>query len=183
MTSKENFVWLELKPQQKFKDDNENRIFEIIRHASEFAFFVFREDNTMRLVVRTPEDNQNLFRTIPGISVEQTEAPHFGNMVAKYLALKNRHSMAPLIDLKVITKCNIYQKMWQEKKCCMMACFVYNRTKDVASKIDARIKALEGIQNTKGAHLSSKKREELTWSVQKRDGHHAYYNCCIVFGV
>ena len=183
MASKEGFVWLELKPQQKFRDDNENRIFEIVRHAPEFAFFVFHEKNSMRIVVRTQESNQNIFRTIPGISVEQTVAPYFGNMVAKYLVLKNRRSMFPLIDLKVITKSNVYQKMWQEKKGCMMACFVYNRTQHVISKINAKIEALESIQNTKGARLSSKKKDELAAAVQKRDGHHGYYNCCIVFGV
>lgn len=179
----EKFVWLELKPQQKFKDDNENKIFEIIKHASEFAFFVLREDDTIRLIVRTPEDNQNLFRTIPGISVEDAGAPRFDKMVAKYLVLKNRHSLVPLIDLKTITKSNVYQKMWHEKKSCMMACFVHNRTENMASKVDARIKALEDIQNTKGARLSSKKREELAAAVKKRDGYHAYYNCCVLFGV
>ncbi len=183
MASKEGFVWLELKVQQKFKDDNENRILEIIQSAPEFAFFVFRERDTMRLVVRTTEENQNLFKTVPGISVEQTETPHFGNMVAKYLVLKNKRSIVPLIDLKIITKNNVYQKMWQEKRDSVMACFVCNKTQDALSMINAKITALESVQNTKGTHFSSKKKKELDSATQKRDGHHGYYNCTIVFGV
>ncbi|MGI0102320.1 MAG: hypothetical protein ACREA7_06970 [Nitrosotalea sp.] len=183
MASKEGFVWLELKVQQKFRDDNENRIFGIIQHAPEFAFFVFREKDAMRLVVRTTENNQNLFKTIPGISVEQTKTPHFGNMVAKYLVLRNKRSMVPLTDLKVITKSNAYQKMWQEKRDSVMTCFVCNKTKDALSMINAKITSLEGAQNTKGARLSGKKKTELAAATQKRDGHHGYYNCTIVFGV
>ncbi len=183
VATEEGFVWLELKPQQKFKDDNENRIFQIIQSAPEFAFFVFRENDIMRLVVRTEEGNQDLFKTIPGISVEQTEAPSFGNMVTKYLVMKNKRSMVSLTDLKIITKSNVYQKMWKAEKNCMMACFVCNKTKDALSKINGTIEVLEGVQNTKGARLSGKKKEELTAATQKRDGHHGYYNCCIVFGV
>ncbi len=53
----EEFSWLELKPQQKFKDDEENNILKIIQHASEFAFFVFRNKSEMKIIVRTRKND------------------------------------------------------------------------------------------------------------------------------
>src|SRR5574337_521020 len=178
----EEFSWLELKPQQKFKDDEENNILKIIQHASEFAFFVFRNKAEMKMIVRTAKNDQNLFKTIPGVSAEPVEKPHFEKMVSKYLTLKNKHSMIPLVDLKNITKSNLYSKLWAEEQCCIMACFVCDQTKKISSKIDRKINTLERRAATKGVILSGKDKAELAAAKQKREGH-SYYNCTVLFGV
>jgi hypothetical protein len=178
----EEFSWLELKPQQKFKDDEENKILDIIQHASEFAFFVFRNKAEMKMIVRTRKNDQNLFKTIVGISAEPVEKPHFEKMVSKYLTLKNNHSMIPLVDLKSITKSNLYSKLWAEEQCSMMACFVCDQTKKISSKIDRKINTLERRSATKGVILSGRDKAELAAAKQKREGH-SYYNCTISFGV
>jgi adenosine/AMP kinase len=72
----EEFVWLELKPQQRFKDDQENQVLKIIQYATEFAFFVFRNKSEMRLIVRTTNKDTNLFGTIDGLTVERIDQPH-----------------------------------------------------------------------------------------------------------
>ncbi|MGI0060899.1 MAG: hypothetical protein ACREBA_00430 [Nitrosotalea sp.] len=181
MAKEEEFFWLELKPQQKFKDDEENMILDIIQHASEFTFFVFRERSEMKMIVRTTND-QNLFKTIPGITTEPIEKPHFEKMITKYLMLKNNRSMIPLVDLKSTTKSNLYSKLWTEQRGCMMACFVWNQTKKTSSEIDRKINALERRAATKGVTLSGRDKAELAAAKQRREGH-GYYNCTIVFGV
>ena len=178
----EKFVWLELKPQQKFKDDGQNNMLEIIQHAPEFAYFVFCNNGAMKLVVRTLENSQCLFKTIPGISAEPTKAPNFERMIAKYLTLKNRRSMVPLVDLNTITKSNIYSKLWAEKRSCMMACFVYDNTKKILSEISKRSSTLERQAAAKSAVLPSKKKAEIAAANQKRESH-SHYNCTIIFGV
>jgi hypothetical protein len=178
----EKFSWLELKPQQKFKDDNENKMLEIIQYASEFAYFVFCNNGAMKLVVRTPENNQGLFKTIPGISVEPTKTPNFERMVTRYLTLKNRRSMVPLVDLKTVTKSNFYSKLWAEKRGCMMACFMYDNTKKILSEISKKSSMLERQAAAKSVAFSSKKKTELAAANQKRESH-SHYNCTIIFGV
>ncbi len=178
----EKFVWLELKPQQKFKDDGQNKMLEIIQHASEFAYFVFCNNGAMKLVVRTPENNQGLFKTIPGISIEPAKTPNFERMVTKYLTLKNRHSMVPLVDLTTITKSNLYSKLWAEKRGCMMACFMYDNTKKILSEISKKSSTLERQAAAKNVALSSKKKTEIAAANQKRESH-SHYNCTIIFGV
>lgn len=178
----EKFSWLELKPQQKFKDDEENNMLKIIQHSSEFAFFVLRNKSEMKMIVRTRKNDQNLFKTIAGVSAEPVEKPHFEKMVSKYLTLKNNHSMIPLVDLKNITKSNLYEKLWAEGQCCMMACFACDQTKKISSEIDRKINALERRAATKGVTLSGKDKAELAAAKQKREGH-SYYNCALVFGV
>ncbi|MGI0088579.1 MAG: hypothetical protein ACREBI_11575 [Nitrosotalea sp.] len=179
--AKEEFSWFELKPQQKFKDDEENMILNIIQHASEFAFFVFRDRSEMKMIVRTTND-QNLFKTIPGITAEPIEKPHFEKMITKYLTLKNNRTMVPLVDLKSITKSNLYSKLWTEQRGCMMSCFVWNQTKKTSSEIDRKINAFERRAATKGVTLSGRDKAELAAAKQRREGH-SYYNCTIVFGV
>jgi hypothetical protein len=178
----EEFFWLELKPQQKFKDDEENNMLKIIQHASEFAFFVFRNKAEMKMIVRTRKNDQNLFKTIAGVSAEPVEKPHFERMVSKYLTLKNKHSMIPLVDLKSITKSNLYSKLWAEQRGYMMACFVCDQTKKISSEIDRKINSLERRAATKGVTLSGKNKAELAAAKQKREGH-SHYNCTLAFGV
>lgn len=180
--TKEEFSWLELRPQQKFKDDEENNILQIIQHASEFAFFVFREKDAMKIIVRTRKNDQNLFKTIAGVSAEPIEKPHFEKMITKYLTPKNNRSMIPLVDLKNITKSNVYSKLWAEQRGGMMACFVCDQTKKISSAIDRKINALERRAASKGVTLSGKDKAELAAAKQKREGH-SHYNCTIVFGV
>jgi hypothetical protein len=179
--SEEEFFWLELKPQQKFKDDEENKMYEIIQHATEFAFFVFCTKSEMRMVVRTRND-QDLFRTIPGVTAEPIPKPHFEKMIIKCLALKSNRSMTPLVDLKKITKSNFYSKLWAEQRGCMMACFVNDDTKRISAVLDRRINTLERRGSTKGIVLSGKEKIELAAAKQRREGH-CFYNCTIVFGV
>lgn len=178
----EEFSWLELKPQQKFKDDEENNMLKIIQHASEFAFFVFRNKSEMKIIVRTRKNDQDLFKTIAGVSAELVERPHFGNLVTKYLKMKNNRSFVPLVDLKNITKSNLYSKLWAEQRDSMMACFVCDQTKKISSEIDRKINALEKRAATKGVTLSGKNKSELAAAKQKREGH-SYYSCTLVFGV
>ncbi|MGI0062598.1 MAG: hypothetical protein ACREBA_09130, partial [Nitrosotalea sp.] len=144
MTSKiqEEFVWLELKPQQRFKDDQENQVLKIIQYATEFAFFVFRNKSEMRLIVRTTNKDTNLFGTIDGLTVERIDQPHFENMVTKHLALKN-HFMVPLVDLAKISKSDVYSKFWQESSRCMMACYVQDQTKKISNAIHGKVTSLE----------------------------------------
>jgi hypothetical protein len=178
----EEFSWFELKPQQKFEDDEEDNMLKIIQHASEFAFFVFRNKSEMKMIVRTRKNDQDLFKTIAGISVEPVEKLHFEKMITKYLTLKNNHSMIPLVDLKNITKSNIYSKLWAEPRDSMLACFVYDQTKKISSEIDRKVNALERRAATKGVTLSGKNKTELAAAKLKREGH-SYYNCTISFGV
>lgn len=176
MKEHDDFVWLELKPQQKFKDDDKNSIFEIIEHVSEFAFFVICKGCTMRIVVRVGAGEQGIFRTIPGLSAEQTGAPQLENMAARCIAPKGR-SIAPLIDLETVTKGNMYQKMWAQRQDSVMACFVSNQTSHILGRIRKKISSLEGAKA-----LTSGKKAELAAAIKKRDGHHGHYNCLIAFG-
>jgi hypothetical protein len=177
----EEFVWLELKPQQRFKDDQENQVLKIIQYATEFAFFVFRNKSEMRLIVRTTNKDTNLFGTIDGLTVERIDQPHFENMVTKYLALKN-HFMVPLVDLAKISKSDVYSKFWQESSRCMMACFVQDQTKKISNTIHGKVTSLESRMSKKNAVFSSKMRADLAGAKSKLDGHNLY-NCFIIFGV
>ncbi|MDH2907484.1 MAG: hypothetical protein PXX83_05250 [Candidatus Nitrosotalea sp.] len=183
MTSKiqEEFVWLELKPQQRFKDDQENQVLKIIQYATEFAFFVFRNKSEMRLMVRTTDKDRNLFGTIDGLTVERIDPPHFERMITKYLALKN-HFMVPLVDLVKIVKSDIYSKFWQESSRCMMACFVQDQTKKISNAIHSKVTSLESRMSKKNAIFSSKRKSDLAGAKSKLTGHNLY-NCFIVFGV
>lgn len=183
MTSKiqEEFVWLELKPQQRFKDDQENQVLKIIQYATEFAFFVFRNKSEMRLIVRTTDKDRNIFGTIDGLTVEHIDQPHFERMVTKYLALKN-HFMVPLVDLAKIVKSDVYSKFWQESSRCMMACFVQDQTKKISNAIHGKVTSLESRMSKKNAIFSSKIKADLAGAKSKFDGHNLY-NCFIIFGV
>ncbi|MGI0059156.1 MAG: hypothetical protein ACREBJ_05250 [Nitrosotalea sp.] len=177
----EEFVWLELKPQQRFKDDQENQVLKIIQYATEFAFFVFRNKSEMRLIVRTTNKDTNLFGTIDGLTVERMDQPHFENMVTKHLALKN-HFMVPLVDLAKISKSDVYSKFWQESSRCMMACFVQDQTKKISNAIHGKVTSLESRMSKKNAVFSSKRKADLVGAKSKLDGHNLY-NCFIIFGV
>lgn len=174
-------VWLELLPQQKFHDDLRNRILDVTRHASEFALFVYRRGGTMRIVARCPERSQGIFRTIDGMSATESPAPPFGEMRARCLVLKNRSSMIPLVDLKSVTRSNMYQRIWALKHDSMMAFFVSNRTRQAVSSIDAKIRALEAAGRS--GTLSVRKRAELAAAIERRDGHRGFYSCCAIFAV
>ncbi|MGI0007534.1 MAG: hypothetical protein ACREAR_06015, partial [Nitrosotalea sp.] len=177
----EEFVWLELKPQQRFKDDQENQVLKIIQYATEFAFFVFRNKSEMRLIVRTTNKDTNLFGTIDGLTVECIDSPHFENMVTKHLALKN-HFMVPLVDLAKISKSDVYSKFWQESSRCMMACYVQDQTKKISNAIHGKVTSLESRMSKKNAVFSSKMKADLAGAKSKLDGHNLY-NCFIIFGV
>ena len=177
----EEFVWLELKPQQRFKDDQENQVLKIIQYATEFAFFVFRNKSEMRLIVRTTDKDRNLFGTIDGLTVERIDQPHFERMVTKYLALKN-HFMVPLVDLAKIVKSDVYSKFWQESSRCMMACFVQDQTRKISNEIHGKVTSLESRMSKKNAIFSSKRKADLAGAKSKLDGHNLY-NCFIIFGV
>jgi len=177
----EKFVWLELKPQQRFKDDQENQVLKIIQYATEFAFFVFRNKSEMRLIVRTTDKDRNLFGTIDGLTVERIDPPHFERMVTKYLALKN-HFMVPLVDLTKIVKSDVYSKFWQESSRCMMACFVQDQTRKISNEIHRKVTSLESRMSKKNAIFSSKRKTDLAGAKSKLDGHNLY-NCFIIFGV
>src|SRR5574337_274634 len=183
MTSKiqEEFVWLELKPQQRFKDDQENQALKIIQYATEFAFFVFRKKSEVRMIVRTTNKDRNLFGTIDGLTVEHIDPPHFERMVTKYLALKN-HFMVPLVDLAKIVKSDVYSKFWQESSRCMMACFVQDQTKKISNAIHGKVTSLESEMSKKNAIFSSKRKADLAGAKSKLTGHNLY-NCFIIFGV
>ncbi|MDE1819071.1 MAG: hypothetical protein KGI19_10770 [Thaumarchaeota archaeon] len=183
MTSKiqEKFVWLELKPQQRFKDDQENQVLKIIQYATEFAFFIFRNKSEMRLIVRTTNKDRNLFGTIDGLTVEHTDKPHFEQMVIRHLALKN-HFMVPLVDLAKIVKSDVYSKFWQESSRCMMACFVQDQTKKISNAIHDKVTSLENRMSKKNAIFSSKRKTDLAGAKSKLTGHNLY-NCFITFGV
>ncbi len=183
MSSKihEEFVWLELKPQQRFKDDQENQVLKIIQYATEFAFFVFRNKSEMRLIVRTTNKDRNLFGTIDGLTVERIDQPHFERMVTKYLALKN-HFMVPLVDLTKIVKSDVYSKFWQESSRCMMACFVQDQTRKISNEIHSKVTSLESRMSKKNAIFSSKRKTDLAGAKSKLTGHNLY-NCFMVFGV
>ena len=177
----EEFVWLELKPQQRFKDDQENQVLKVIQYATEFAFFVFRNKSEMRLIVRTTNKDMNLFGTIDGLTVERIDRPHFEQMVTKYLALKN-HFMVPLVDLAKIVKSDVYSKLWQESSRCMMACFVQDQTKKISNAIHGKVTSLESRMSKKDVVFSSKRKVDLAGAKSKLDGHNLY-NCFIIFGV
>jgi hypothetical protein len=177
----EEFVWLELKPQQRFKDDQENQVLKIIQYATEFAFFVFRNKSEMRLIVRTTDKDRNIFGTIDGLTVEHIDQPHFERMVTKYLALKN-HFMVPLVDLAKIVKSDVYSKFWQESSRCMMACFVQDQTRKISNEIHGKVTSLESRMSRKNAIFSSKRKTDLAGAKGKLDGHNLY-NCFIIFGV
>ncbi|MHB8603251.1 MAG: hypothetical protein ACYC6W_12330 [Nitrosotalea sp.] len=183
MSSKiqEEFVWLELKPQQRFKDDQENQVLKIIQYSTEFSFFVFRNKSEMRLIVRTTNKDRNLFGTIDGLTVERIDPPHFEQMITKYLALKN-HFMVPLVDLAKIVKSDVYSKFWQESSRCMMACFVQDQTRKISNAIHGKVTSLESRMSKKNAIFSSKIKADLAGAKNKLDGHNLY-NCFIIFGV
>lgn len=176
------FVWLELRPQQNSKDEKENSALEIIRYAREFAFFVFRKEGRMQIVVRTSAEEQNIYRTIDGISATRCERPDFDNLIAKSLAFKGSSFMMSLADQRPATKSNLYQKLWKEDSDCMMACFAYGNTKQALGKINARIRSLEGQEKSKGLPLSGRKKQELAHAIQRRDCHQGHYNCKVIFG-
>lgn len=177
----EECVWLELKPQQRFKDDQENQVLKIIQYATEFAFFVFRNKSEMRLIVRTTNKDRNLFGTIDGLTVEHIDQPHFERMITKYLALKN-HFMVPLVDLAKIVKSDVYAKFWQESSRCMMACFVQDQTKKISNTIHGKVTSFESRMSKKNAIFSSKTKADLAGAKSKLDGHNLH-NCFIIFGV
>ena len=177
----EEFVWIELKPQQRFKDDKENQVLKIIQYATEFAFFVFRNKSEMRLIVRTTNKDRNLFGTIDGLTVERIDPPHFERMVTKYLALKN-HFMVPLVDLAKIVKSDVYSKFWQESSRCMMACFVQYQTRKISNEIHGKVTSLESRMSKKNVIFSSKRKTDLAEAKSKLTGHNLY-NCFIIFGV
>lgn len=179
--TEEEFVWLELKPQQRFKDDQENQIMKIIQYATEFAFFVLRTKSEMRLIVRTTNKDKNLFVTIDGLTVEPIDRPRFEQMLTKYLVLKN-HFMVPLMDLARIVKSDIYSKLWQESSRCMMVCFVQDQTKKISNAIHVKVTSLENRVSKRNVIFSSKIRADLVGAKSKLGGHNLY-NCFIVFGV
>ncbi|MHB8547136.1 MAG: hypothetical protein ACYDAJ_10260 [Nitrosotalea sp.] len=183
MTSKiqEEFVWLEIRPQQRFRDDQENQVLKIIQYATEFAFFVLRNKSEMRMIVRTTNKDRNIFGTIDRLTVERIDQPHFERMVTKYLALKN-HFMVPLVDLAKIVKSDVYSKLWQESSGCMMACFVQDQTKKISNAIHDKVTSLESRMSKKNAVCSSKIKSDLVGAKSKLVGHNLY-NCFIVFGV
>ena len=174
-------MWLELKPQQRFKDDQENQVLKIIQYATEFAFFVFRNKSEMRMIVRTTDKDRNIFGTIDGLTVERIDQPHFERMVTKYLALKN-HFMVPLVDLAKIVKSDVYSKLWQESSRCMMACFVQDQTRKISNAIHDKVTSLESRMSKKNAIFSSKRKTDLVEAKSKLTGHNLY-NCFIIFGV
>ncbi|MHB8602332.1 MAG: hypothetical protein ACYC6W_02775 [Nitrosotalea sp.] len=176
----QEFVWLEIKPQQKFEDDKENQILKIIQFASEFAFFIFRDKSFMRLIVRTTDTDVTLFSTIPGLTVEQITKPKFEKMVTKYLALKD-HFMVPLVDLAKITKSDVYSKLWQEQSRCMMGCYVVDQTKKISTVIHGKVTSLDRRLSNKNSFFSNKLKSDLAAAKTKLDGHNLY-NCFIVFG-
>lgn len=180
MSSKERFAWLELKPQQKFKDDDSKKILDVITRASEFGFFVIRESDKMRIMVRTGKHDLRLFQTISGMSVEKVSAPSFERMFSKYLALKCR-SFEPLVDLKAITPGNIYSALWAGRKNSMMACLVRNVSEKFSSKIRRTTRLYDTRSKRKNVVISSRETEENDFAKQRRG--HAHYNCCIIFGV
>lgn len=177
----EEFVWFELKPQQRFKDDQENQVLKIIQYATEFAFFIFRNKSEMRLIVRTTNKDRKIFGTINGLTVERIDRPHFEQMVTRYLVLKN-HFMVPLVDLAKIVKSDIYSKFWQESSRCMMACFVQDQTKKISNAIHGKVTLLESRMSKKNTVFSSKTKSDLGGAKSKLTGHNLY-NCFIVFGV
>lgn len=183
MSSKitEKFVWLEIKPQQKFKDDQENQILKIIQYADEFAFFILRNKSEMRLLIRTTDKDENLFGTIDGLTVERIDPPCFEKILTKYLVLKD-HFMVPLVDLSKIVKSDIYSKLWQESSSCMMACFVKDQTKKISTVIENKINSLENKMSRKNAVFSSRLKINLVGAKSKLGGHNLY-NCVIIFGV
>ncbi|MDE1832775.1 MAG: hypothetical protein KGI02_10485, partial [Thaumarchaeota archaeon] len=182
MTSKiQEFVWLELKPQQRFKDDQENQVLKIIQYATEFAFFVLRSKSEMRLIVRTTNMDQKIFGTIDGLTVERIDRPHFEQMTTRYLALKN-HFMVPLVGLTKIVKSDVYSKLWQQSSGCMMACFVQDQTKKISNVIHNQVTSLESKMSKKNAVFSSKRKVDLAEAKSKLVGHNLY-NCFIIFGV
>jgi len=177
----QEFVWLEIKPQQKFEDDKENQILKIIQFASEFAFFIFRDKSFMRLIIRTTDTDMTLFSTIPGLTVEQITKPKFEKMVTKYLALKD-HFMVPLVDLAKITKSDVYSKLWQEQSRCMMGCYVVDQTKKISTVIHGKVTSLDRRLSNKNSVFSNKLKSDLAAAKTKLDGHNLY-NCFIVFGI
>ncbi|MDE1863035.1 MAG: hypothetical protein KGI33_08995 [Thaumarchaeota archaeon] len=183
MKALSDFVWLELKPQQNFKDDQENQILKIIESASEFAFFVLKKDRAMRIIVRAPANEKTLFWTIQGLTVTEVRFPDFENMVTRYLVLKNKGSLVPLLDPAKLAKSNVYQKMWNREDDSIMACFVCRSTEKCRSEINSKIASLEAFQDSHKGRLPSKKKAELAAARKKQDVNYSYYNCCIVFGM
>ncbi len=177
------FVWLELKPQQNFKDDKENKMLEVIQSASEFAFFVMHKNGTMRMIARVPTTEEGLFSTIAGLSAVRTEMPDLEGMAARYLALKNGKSLVPLLDPARLEKSNVYKKMWNSDRDSVMACFVCNKTEESRNEINNSIVTLENTKLAKGGRLSGRKREEYDWALKKKDGRNGYYNCSIFFAM
>ncbi|HJU14158.1 MAG TPA: hypothetical protein VJ792_06840 [Candidatus Nitrosotalea sp.] len=175
------YKWLELRPQQRFGDDGKNLMLDVIRHVSDLGFFVISENDSMRIVVRARRGEQDQFKSIAGITPVMSEEPHLGNMVVRCLVPRERNSLVPIVGLNEVTRGRIYHKMWSLGKDCVMACFFYNRTKQVLAKINARLSALEATQ--KSGRLSAKKASELEWATRKRGGQHSYYRCLVAFGV
>lgn len=176
----QEFVWFELKPQQRFKDDHENQILKIVQYAGEFAFFILRNKSEMRLLVRTTEKDKNLFRTIDGLTTESIDQPQFRRLVAKHLVLKN-HFMVPLFDLSQLKKSDVYSKFWQESSSCMMSCFVNDQTKKISDIIHDKVNSLETRLSKKNSVFSNRMKLDLAGAKNKIG--HNLYNCFIIFGV
>ncbi len=180
---KRNPVWLELRPQQNFQDDDKNIMLDVLGHVTQLAFFVLCRNRQMAMLARIPEGEDAIFRTLPGITTVVSEGPKLGNVIAKSLVPRGRSSAVPLVDLRGVKKGNIYQKLWACRRDCFMACFAYDRTRHVLSSLNARIRSLERTEKAGGEGLSSRNRAELAAAVQKRDGHHSYYYCRVLLGM
>ncbi|MDE1816818.1 MAG: hypothetical protein KGI11_09720 [Thaumarchaeota archaeon] len=183
MATQDEFVWLELKPQQNFKDDDDNQILKITKSASEFAFFVLKKDDAMRIIIRARASEKDLFRTLRGLTVSEAKIPDFESMVTRYLVQKNKTSLVPLLDPARLEKSDMYQKMWNREHDSIMACFVCKATEKCRSEINSKITSLEAFRDSHKGRLPSKKKAELAAAIKKQDGNYGYYNCCIVFGM
>lgn len=177
---RQEYSWLELRPQQKFGDDGDDLVVDIIRHVSELGFFVICENDSIKVVVRARKEEQDHFQSVPGITPVISEAPKFDGMVLRRVVPRERNSMVPLVDLRKVTRSRVYQKMWALRRDCIMACFFSNRTRQVLGSINARIRALETVQRNGG--LSGRKKSDLDWAIKKRDGNHSFYSCLVFFG-
>lgn len=179
--NREKFHWLELRPQQKFRDDSENRMLGILRHVTQFAFFVMCRGGEMRITARVPHGEGGIFKAVPGITAVEAASPDLGNMLAECLVPRGS-SLVPLVDPRSVAKGGVYQRIWATRRDSVMACFACDRTRQVLAHLNARIRSLERAEK-EGAGLSSRNRAELAAAMQKRDGHHSYYYCRIIFGL
>lgn len=180
MTRNDEFVWLALKPQQNFTDVDYKKALAVISRASEFGFFVLKEGDAMKIVVRIGAQDRKLFCTIPGMTSEETVCPSFDKMLAKCVVLK-RHTLAILLDIKNIVQGNVYPTLWNEKRDSMMACLVCDCTEQISSQIRHKKSAYETKAKRKDVRISSRETDECESAKQRQD--HAHYSCCIIFGI